>query len=130
MENQDTETIVSLDPRISRAKITTEDIQPLESLDQFQTYEVFHQKKRGTQHLHVGIVHAPNAEMALLYAKEQYGRRGETANIWVVPSSSIFATAYEDSDIFNTTPEKFHREPATYKVMDKIQAYKAKLEQE
>ena len=129
MENQDTETIISLDPRISRAKINYDGISPLETLDQFQTYEVFHQSKRGTQHVHVGIVHAPNPEMALLYAKEQYARRGQTSNIWVVPSISVFATAYEDSDIFDTTPEKIHRDPATYKVMDKIQAYKEKQAQ-
>jgi ring-1,2-phenylacetyl-CoA epoxidase subunit PaaB len=124
MEKHDSETIDSLDPRISRAAINHDAISPLESLDQFQTYEVFHQDKRGDQHVHVGIVHAPNPEMALLYAKEQYTRRGHTTNIWVVPTSSVFATSYHDSDIFDTTPEKIHREPGTYKVMDRIKAYK------
>ncbi len=130
MENKDSKTIVSLDPRITRAEITTDDITPLETMDQFQTYEVFHQAKRGSQHVHVGIVHAPNAEMALLYAKEQYGRRGVTANIWVVPSSSVYATSYFDDDIFATVPEKFHRDPASYKVMDRIQAFKQRQKQE
>lgn len=124
MDNKNSETIKSLDPRISRAQIDHSDINPLESLDQFQTYEVFHQKKRGQQHQHVGIVHAPNPDMALLYAKEQYSRRGVTANLWVVPSNCVFATEYSDDDIFELTPEKFHRDPATYKVMDRIKAFK------
>ncbi|MFY0645056.1 MAG: 1,2-phenylacetyl-CoA epoxidase subunit B [Bacteroidia bacterium] len=124
MEKHDSETIESLDPRITRAAINYDGISPLENLDQFQTYEVFHQLKRGAQHVHVGIVHAPNPEMALLYAKEQYARRGQTTNIWVVPSVSVFATSYHDSDIFETTPEKIHRDPGTYKVMDRIQAFK------
>ena len=68
--------IKSLDPRVNRAQIElNNEIKPLNELDQWETYEVFHQKKRGDQHMHVGIVHAPNAEMALLFGKEQYGRR-------------------------------------------------------
>jgi len=115
----------SLDPRITRANLDfDEQIDPLQELDQFQTFEVFHQKKRGQQHVHVGVVHAPNADMALLYAKEQYSRRGATANLWVVPSSAVSATEYFDEDIFETTPEKFHRDPASYKVMDRIKAFK------
>ena len=119
--------IKSLDPRIDRAQLNHDPIEPLKVMDQFQTFEVFHQTKRGQQHVHVGIVHAPNPDMALLYAKEQYARRGETANIWVVPSTAISATEYFDQDIFETTPEKFHRDPASYKVMDRIKAYKKRV---
>lgn len=93
-------------------------------MDNWETYEVFHQKKRGDQHMHVGIVHAPNEEMALIFGKDQFGRRGVTANIWVVKSSNVFATEYEDQDIFETTPEKQYREAGGYKVMDKINKYK------
>ena len=117
----------SLDPRINRVDLDIEAIEPLGQLDQFQTFEVFHQEKRGQQHVHVGIVHAPNPDMALLYAKEQYARRGKTANLWVVASNHVFATDYMDQDIFETTPEKIHRDPATYKVMDKINEYKKRV---
>ena len=119
--------IKSLDPRVERAHLNHDPIAPLEELDQFPTFEVFHQTKRGQQHVHVGIVHAPNADMALLYAKEQYARRGETSNIWVVPSSQVTATEYFDQDIFETTPEKFHRDPASYKVIDRINEYKKRV---
>lgn len=116
--------IISLDPRITRANLTAGNHSEVEGMIHFQTYEVFHQNKRGAQHKHVGIVHAPNSDMALLYAKEQYARREVTANIWVVPSSCVSATEYEDDDIFATTPEKLYRNPASYKVMDRIQAFK------
>jgi ring-1,2-phenylacetyl-CoA epoxidase subunit PaaB len=117
--------INSLDPRIARENLTEDNnIAPLTEMDQFETYEVFHQKKRGDQHVHVGIVHAPNIEMALLFGKDQYGRRGLTANIWVVKTSNVFCTEYEDQDIFETTPEKQYREAGGYKVMDKINKYK------
>ena len=115
--------IISLDPRISRAELPEGEVS-LSPLEEFQTYEVFHQKKRGAQHEHVGIVHAPNDEMALLFAKEQYGRRGLTTNIWVVRSEHIKTIEYEDADIFSTVPEKMYREAGGYKVMDKINKYK------
>ncbi|MCB9260918.1 MAG: 1,2-phenylacetyl-CoA epoxidase subunit B [Flavobacteriales bacterium] len=115
----------SLDPRIDRANLSLDNtITPLAELDQLPTFEVFHQSKRGQQHVHVGIVHAPNHEMALMYAKEQYARRGETSNLWVVPSNQVMATEYLDSDIFETTNEKTYRDPGTYKVIDRINAYK------
>jgi ring-1,2-phenylacetyl-CoA epoxidase subunit PaaB len=117
--------IKSLDPRVNRAQIELEnEIKPLKELDQWETYEVFHQKKRGDQHMHVGIVHAPNAEMALLFGKEQFGRRGVSVNIWVVRTADVFTSDYDDSDIFETVPEKVYREASGYKVMEKINKYK------
>ena len=121
--------IKSLDPRISRAGLDDQSgIGALEPMDQWQTYEVFQQKKRGTHHTHVGSLHAPNHEMAILFAKEQYARRGQCVNIWVVKTADVFATSYEDEDIFSTTPEKTYREAEVYKVMDRIQAFKEKQE--
>lgn len=120
----------SLDPRITRAGID-ENTQEgeLNALDHFQTYEVFEQKKRGTHHMHVGSVHAPNAELAMMFAKEQYTRRGQCVNLWVVKTSDIFVTQYEDADIFETTSLKLHRDPNSYKVMDRIQAFKERQKQ-
>ena len=120
--------IISLDPRVNRDAIDADNtIEPLKELDQWETYEVFHQKRRGDQHMHVGIVHAPNAEMALIFGKEQFGRRGLSVNIWVVKTSHVFTTEYDDSDIFETVPEKQYREAGGYKVMDKINKYKKGL---
>lgn len=116
--------IKSLDPRITRAEIELDNtIDPLKELDQWETYEVFHQKKRGDQHMHVGIVHAPNAEMAMLFGKEQYGRRGVSVNIWVVRTRDVFTTDYEDTDMFDVS-DKMYREAGGYKVMEKINKYK------
>lgn len=119
--------IKSLDPRINRAHLDeNSSLGHLDNLDHWQTYEVFVQTKRGMQHEHVGSLHAPNPEMAIVLAKEQYARRGVCVNIWVAKTSDVFATEYEDADIFETTPEKYHRDPESYKVMDRIKAYKEK----
>jgi len=121
-------TITSLDPRITRAKIPSEQEQPFaskESMDQFQTFEVFVQSKTGAHHAHVGSVHAPTPEMAMSYAKEQYGRRGQTLNIWIVETSNIHVLDQSDSDFFDTVPDKGYREVAAYaKIRDKVEAFK------
>jgi ring-1,2-phenylacetyl-CoA epoxidase subunit PaaB len=93
--------------------------------EQFQTWEVFWQKSRGEQHEHVGIVHAPTPEMALLFAKEQYGRRQKVVNMWVVPSSQVWSTNYEDDDMFQPAVDKSYREAFGYKIRDLINQYKA-----
>jgi ring-1,2-phenylacetyl-CoA epoxidase subunit PaaB len=119
-------TIVSLDPRVSRWKLADEPARTDEkpSLDQFQTFEVFHQQKSGAHHVHVGSIHAPNAEMALVLAKEQYGRRGPSMNMWVVDTRHVTTLRAEDSDIFETTPEKTYRDVGAYMVRNKVEAYK------
>lgn len=117
--------IISLDPRITRLEIPEEQgLEPIQPNEYFETYEVFHQAKSGDRHIHVGSVHAPSPEMAFLFAKEQYGRRSKSYNIWIVRSSDITTIMQEDADIFATAPEKTYREAGGYKVRDKINAFK------
>lgn len=82
---------------------------------QWKVFEVFHQQARGEPHMHVGSVHAPDAEMALILAKEQYARRQACVNLWVVPAEAITATKYEDDDVFVRGTDKSYRESWGYK---------------
>ena len=52
-------------------------------------YEVFRQDRKGHAFEHAGSVDAPDAEFADAYAHEQYGRRGESTALWVVPRGAI-----------------------------------------
>jgi ring-1,2-phenylacetyl-CoA epoxidase subunit PaaB len=125
-------TLVSLDPRITRALIPAEEqvpqlvSQPLGADELFETYEVFHQGKSGGRFTHVGSVHAPNAEMAYLFAKEQYGRRAQTFGLWVVRTSDIVTTADDAAEMFASadSPEKEYRNASVWKVRDKIDRFK------
>lgn len=122
--------IVSLDPRITRELIPTDfdaPAEPKEELDQLQSYEVFQQLKSGGRFTHVGSVHASTPDVALIFAKEQYGRRGQTFGFWVVQTDNIHALEVEDIDIFDTaaTPEKAYREVAAYAhIREKIEAFR------
>lgn len=113
----------SLDPRVNRLD-TAQQSGEVHTNTHLITWEVFHQDKRGKQVVHCGIVHAPSPEMALVLAKEQYARRGKTTNLWVAKTSDIYTFPQEDEDIFETVPEKTFREPAAYKVRDRIEKFK------
>lgn len=113
----------SLDPRVKRLDFKKNEAGEEHTSSHLITWEVFHQEKRGKQVTHVGIVHASNSEMALVMAKEVFGRRGKTTNLWVAKTSDVYTFSSDDEEIFETTPEKYFREPAAYKVRDRIEKF-------
>ena len=52
-------------------------------------FEVFRQERKGQAFQHAGSIEAPNERFAETYAREQYGRRGESAALWLVPRSAV-----------------------------------------
>ena len=48
-------------------------------------FEVFRQERKGQPFAHAGSVEAPDAAFADAWAREQYGRRGESEALWLVP---------------------------------------------
>jgi len=58
-------------------------------LSEEPVFEVFRQPRRGQPFEHAGSVAAPDAAFAETWAREQYGRRGESAALWLVPRAAI-----------------------------------------
>ena len=56
--------------------------------------------KRGLNHVHVGSLHAADAEMALHNARDLYTRRNEGVSIWVVRADDITASSPAEKDPF------------------------------
>ncbi len=54
-----------------------------------EIFEVFRQERRGQPMEHAGSVVAPDADFAEAWAREQYGRRGESVALWLVPRDAI-----------------------------------------
>jgi phenylacetate-CoA oxygenase PaaH subunit len=52
-------------------------------------YEVFRMERKGQAFAHAGSVDAADASFAEAYAREQYGRRGESVALWIVPREDI-----------------------------------------
>ena len=60
-------------------------------MTQWPRYEVFKQARAGEPHRNVGSVHAPDAEMALLNARDVFARRPSCLSLWVVPAAAVVA---------------------------------------
>jgi len=84
-------------------------------------FEVFVRSKRGLDHVHVGSLHAEDAEQALEYARDVYLRRSEGVSIWVVKSSHITASQESDVDSFyDPMDDKPYRHATHYKLPKEV----------
>jgi phenylacetate-CoA oxygenase PaaH subunit len=52
-------------------------------------WEIFRRDRAGQPFEHAGSVEAPDAEFAEAWAREQYGRRGESVALWLVPRDAV-----------------------------------------
>jgi phenylacetate-CoA oxygenase PaaH subunit len=52
-------------------------------------FEVFRQERAGQPFQHAGSFEAPDEAFAHAYAREFYGRRGESEALWIVPRTEI-----------------------------------------
>ncbi len=84
-------------------------------------WEVFVRPRRGLSHVHVGSLHAEDAELALRNARDLYTRREEGVSIWVVPSASLVASSPEEKDeFFDPAGDKPYRHPTFYDVPEGV----------
>lgn len=65
---------------------------------QWPRYYVFEQPEAGRPFIHAGSVHAPDGEMALLIARDVFGRRPERTAMWVARDIRIFSRTREELD--------------------------------
>lgn len=88
---------------------------------QWPLYEVFLRGKRGLNHVHVGSLHAADAEMALHHARDLYTRRNEGVSIWVVAARDITASSPDEKDpFFAPSGDKVYRHPTFYDIPDDV----------
>ena len=91
-------------------------------------WEVFRQEDEGDPMVHSGNVNAPDEELAMHYAREFYGRRGESNRLWIVPRDAI--TELEDPDLLKPPFDRSHKKPGGYIIKHKLEAAKARAASE
>ena len=94
-----------------------------------EDYDIFHLKKRGKAHQHVGKVRASTPAEALQVAKAVFGEQRPVVNVWAARAADFLRSDAEDRDIWATTPEKKYRDAISYKVQDRIEKFKAEHSQ-
>ncbi len=88
-------------------------------------YEVFQQQKEGGALVHSGNIQAPDDDLAIHYARELYGRRGESVRLWVVPRDHVLELT--DPDLLKPPFDRSYRRPDGYNVVPKLRAVKARV---
>jgi phenylacetate-CoA oxygenase PaaH subunit len=103
-----------LDRRTTEAEATDGDGRTLEP------WEVFRQEKEGDPMRHGGSVMAPDAQLAVHYAREMYGRRQESIRLWVVRRADVHDL--EDQDLLQPPLDRSFKKPGGYVMRDKLAA--------
>jgi len=63
---------------------------------QWPRFMVFQQEAPDQPVAHNGTVHAPDAELAMLNARDVFVRRPEAVELWVVPAEAIYTQTQEE----------------------------------
>jgi phenylacetate-CoA oxygenase PaaH subunit len=90
------------------------------SAPELQEWEVFRREKEGDPMRHGGTVMAPDAELAVHYARELYGRRQESFRLWVVRRADILDL--DDPDLLQPPLDRSFKKPGGYVMRDKLAA--------
>jgi ring-1,2-phenylacetyl-CoA epoxidase subunit PaaB len=101
------------------------DNKPQDSSLQPHVYEVFRRETEAAPMVHAGSVTATGPDLALIYAREVYGRRGESQALWVIPRAEVMVL--DDADILSPAIERGYRSVDGYRMREKFQAVRERL---
>lgn len=92
-------------------------------MNEWPLWEVFIRGQHGLSHRHVGSLHAPDAEKAIMVARDVYTRRNEGVSIWVVETRHIAASAPGDKGpLFDPSNSKAYRHPTFFDIPEEVGA--------
>jgi phenylacetate-CoA oxygenase PaaH subunit len=86
-----------------------------------RVWEVFRQERKGQPFQHAGSLVAPDAGFAEEYAREFYGRRGESQAVWVVPRDAVL-----DVEEFPDELERNYHRVDGYSLKEKLREARAR----
>ncbi len=78
--------------------------------------------------VHAGTITADTEKLALIYAREVYGRRGESRSLWVAPREAF--AVLDDVDILQPAVERTYRLVDGYRMRDKLHGLEERLRHE
>ena len=93
-----------------------------------EPWEVFRQEKEGDPMRHGGSVMAPDAVLAVHYARELYGRRQESVRLWIVRRADVHDLS--DQDLLQPPLDRSFKKPGGYVMRDKLAAAREQSGQE
>jgi phenylacetate-CoA oxygenase PaaH subunit len=91
-------------------------------------YEVFRQERDGEPMRHAGNVRAPDQALAVHYAREFYGRRQESARLWVIRRDAI--QDLDDVDWLQPPLDRSFKKPGGYVMREKLELARRRATEE
>lgn len=86
---------------------------------QWPRFQVFLQEKENAPYQDVGSVHAPDAEMALMNARDVFVRRPACFGLWIVPADAIYSRTAQELENAGPGEARASGNPETYWVFTK-----------
>ena len=83
-----------------------------------EAWEVFRREKEGDPMRHGGSVMAPDAVLAMHYAREMFGRRQESVRLWIVRRADILDL--DDPDLLQPPLDRSFKKPGGYVMRGKL----------
>jgi ring-1,2-phenylacetyl-CoA epoxidase subunit PaaB len=84
-------------------------------------WEIFVRGQHGMSHRHVGSLHAPDAEAAILNARDVYTRRNEGVSIWAVEARHVAASSPDaKGPMYEPSNDKVYRHPSFFDIPDEV----------
>ncbi|KEO83902.1 1,2-phenylacetyl-CoA epoxidase subunit PaaB [Tumebacillus flagellatus] len=97
----------------------------------FDIYEVFSQRTPTSSFVHQFSLLAPNHEVAMSMARENFLRRDSVVNIWVVKRDDIYVCPPEEREFLERLDNKAYRETKGYgDLQSKWRAHRERYEAE
>jgi ring-1,2-phenylacetyl-CoA epoxidase subunit PaaB len=91
-----------------------------------EIYEVFRREKAGAPMVHAGTISADDPDLALIYARESFGRRGESHALWIVPRAAVIVL--DDADFLAPVLDRGYRGVDGYRMREKLKAVRERLQ--
>jgi ring-1,2-phenylacetyl-CoA epoxidase subunit PaaB len=97
--------------------------EPIQHKGNANSFEIYILQKRGKQTVHAGQVVADSPEQAMWRARQQFNKGTQVFQVWAIRTDDIRFTTSEESDLWQTLPEKKFRDASDYKGGEKLKEF-------
>jgi ring-1,2-phenylacetyl-CoA epoxidase subunit PaaB len=97
--------------------------EPAKTTGREDSFEIYLLQKRGKQTVHAGQVFGSSVEEAFWNARQQLNKGTPVFQVWAIKSADIRFTTKEESDFWQTLPDKKFRDAADYKGGEKLKEF-------
>jgi ring-1,2-phenylacetyl-CoA epoxidase subunit PaaB len=97
--------------------------EPPQSTGNTNSFEIYILQKRGKQPVHAGQIVADSPEQAMWNARQHLNKGTQVFQVWAIRTDDIRFTTVDESDLWQTLPDKKFRDASDYKGGEKLKEF-------